>query len=258
MSSRPHHFLIQLAYLLSILPLLAPASLFPLGAILIIIYGTIIHIHRYQCMRGQPGGRFYTICCLFGLWSSIAISLTPAHNGVTASIAVLCLTSLLCLCGPASLTWKQRITRVAAYWFPMGFAALIPFSLRHTQTGECLSQLAIAILIIHGIIILIWQIRHRNQYRSSRATNLLIIFWMLSTTMSACSIQVNPPVLRLFFILGLSPTIAVFVWGRRLSNFLQRSCGEQHLEWLRYHATLTILAPIGFTSYACYLLTSSS
>ena len=255
MPPRLRYLLIQLACLLSILPLLAPARLFPLGAILICLCGTVIFAHRYRCMRGQPGRGFYTASCILGLWSSTTISLTPAHHEPTASLAVLGITTLLCLCGPAGLSWKQRITRVAAYWFPMGFAALIPFTLRHTQTGELLSRLAVAFLIIHGAILLISQIRNRNKYRGSKATTLFTIFWMLATAIGTCSIHDNPPGIRLFLMLGLPSTIAIIVWGRRLSNYLQRSVGVQHHMWLRYHADLTILVPIGLISYAYYLLT---
>ena len=236
----------------ALLPLAFPCPELPVTAVLVCAIGTAVFLYRYRCMANQPARLWYLLVNLLCLWINTGINLTSYHTCAPLSLSVIGISAVLSLCGFA-LCGKQRLQRLGAFFFPGLFLALIPYSLRYTETGSMLTALAIGIIVTEGVCSSIGADRPHTRHHT-RAAYAFFLLWMAATSIAAGSLdtQIHPDI-RLIFSLFWPVTLPILVWGRKISDYFQTACGIRSMTALCILSALTALAPLGIISYACHL-----
>ena len=243
----------------ALLPLAFPCPELPVTAVLVCAIGTTVFLYRYRCMTNQAARLWYLLVNLLCLWINTGINLTSYHTCALLSLSVIGISAVLSLCG-FGLCWKQRLQRLGAFFFPGLFLALIPYSLRYTETGSMLTALAIGIIVTEGVCSIIGAARPRTRHHT-RAAYAFFLLWMAATSIAAGSTSIAAGSLdtqihqdiRLIFGLFWPVTLPILVWGRKISDYFQTACGIRSMTALCILSALTALAPLGIISYACHL-----
>ena len=253
MSHRKQEILTRAGCAAAVFALAFPGPVLPLTAIMVGVVGTIIFLHRYRCMAGLPASRWYLFVCLLGLWVSTAVNLTDYFTCAPLSLGLLAASSLLCMLG-TGLSLKHRLQRLGAFFFPVGFLMLIPYALRASETGTVLTRLAIILLAAEGVCSIIGAAWPRTR-RHSAGTSVVLVLLVMSSAAIAWALGGGvAPGIRLIFGIFWPASLLILYWGRRLSDYFQRSCGESGLTWRCILSALSALAPLGIMCYAYNLL----